>query len=51
MRRYVSTWEELPNGVWLDDDEDIVSYVLSEFWEDKYQNVTEDVEKDLPSNC
>jgi hypothetical protein len=33
------------------DDGDIESYVLAESWKDKYQDIVEDLEKNLPSSC
>jgi|GEM_PF-1899649 len=35
----------------LYDDGDITSYDLSESWKDKYQDIVEDIEKNLPSSC
>ena len=35
----------------LYDDGDITSYVVSESWKDTYQDIVEDIEKNLPSSC
>ena len=35
----------------LYDDGDITSYDLSESWKDKYQDIVEDIEKNLPASC
>ena len=33
------------------DDGDIESYVLSESWKSKYQEIVDDIDNDLPSSC